>query len=153
MKRHLLTLCLLLGCGRAVPLLPSLQQQPQPPATKFARVQRPLSIVNQVELALRQAIAEDRFPSGKLPTVVELAEQLGVSRETVRLAEEALQREGLLVSRPGATHTGAAVAEPEGRGGSGAGVLSCTMASSSITWRRGRQHPALGSAFRTSHPG
>ncbi|MCE9606167.1 MAG: GntR family transcriptional regulator [Planctomycetia bacterium] len=64
---------------------------------KFRRVERPLSMVNQVELALRQAIAENRFPSGKLPTEVELAEQLGVSRETVRLAEEALQREGLLI--------------------------------------------------------
>ena len=54
-------------------------------------------MVAQVELALRQAIAEDRFPNGKLPTGVELAEQLGVSRETVRLAAEGLQREGLLV--------------------------------------------------------
>ncbi len=34
---------------------------------------------------------------GRLPTEVELAEQLGVSRETVRLAAEVLQREGLLV--------------------------------------------------------
>ena len=33
----------------------------------------------------------------KLPTEVELAKQLGVSRETVRLAAENLQREGLLV--------------------------------------------------------
>jgi LacI family transcriptional regulator len=54
-------------------------------------------MVAQVELALRQAIAEDCFPNGKLPTEVELAEQLGVSRETVRLAAEALQRDGLLV--------------------------------------------------------
>lgn len=65
--------------------------------TIFARVNRPLSLVAQVEQALRQAIAEDRFPDGKLPTEVELAEQLSVSRETVRLAAETLQREGLLV--------------------------------------------------------
>jgi LacI family transcriptional regulator len=45
---------------------------------------------------LREAIAEGRFPGGRLPTEVELAEQLGVSRETVRLAAEVLQREGLL---------------------------------------------------------
>lgn len=64
---------------------------------KFPRVERPPSMVNQVELALRQAIADGRFASGKLPTEVELAEQLGVSRETVRLAEESLQREGLIV--------------------------------------------------------
>src|SRR5439155_25142677 len=37
------------------------------------------------------------FGQGRLPTEVELAEQLGVSRETVRLAAEVLQREGLLV--------------------------------------------------------
>lgn len=61
------------------------------------RVNRPLSLVAQVEQALRQAIAEDRFPNGKLPTEVELAEQLSVSRETVRLAAETLQHEGLLV--------------------------------------------------------
>ncbi len=54
-------------------------------------------MVTQVEQALRQAIAEERFPEGKLPTEVELAEQLGVSRETVRLAAEALQRDGLIV--------------------------------------------------------
>jgi len=61
------------------------------------RLSRPLSMVAQVEQALRQAIAADCFPNGKLPTEVELAEQLGVSRETVRLAAEALQRDGLLV--------------------------------------------------------
>lgn len=63
----------------------------------FDRVNRPLSMVAQVEQALRQAIAADCFPSGKLPNGVDLAEQFGVSRETVRLAAENLQREGLLV--------------------------------------------------------
>jgi LacI family transcriptional regulator len=65
--------------------------------SSLVRVIRPLSLVAQVELSLRQAITDDGFPNGKLPTEVELAEQLGVSRETVRLAAEALQREGLLV--------------------------------------------------------
>ena len=68
-----------------------------PKPGKFRRIQRPATMVNQVELALREAIAENRFAGGKLPTVVELAEQLGVSRETVRLATEALKEEGLLV--------------------------------------------------------
>ena len=67
------------------------------PIAAFERVNRPPSMVVQVEQALRLAIAEDRFPNGKLPTEVELAEQLCVSRETVRLAAEGLQREGLLV--------------------------------------------------------
>ena len=61
------------------------------------RIDRPLSLVAQVEQILRQAIAEGRFPGDRLPTEVELAEQLGVSRETVRRAAETLQREGLLV--------------------------------------------------------
>lgn len=61
------------------------------------RLDRPLSLSAQVERLLRQAIAEGRFAGGRLPTEVELAEQLGVSRETVRLAAEVLQREGLLV--------------------------------------------------------
>lgn len=63
----------------------------------FSRLDRPLSLTARVERALRQAIADGRFPGGRLPTEVELAEQLGVSRETVRLAAENLQREGLLI--------------------------------------------------------
>ncbi|MEQ1824871.1 MAG: GntR family transcriptional regulator [Pirellula sp.] len=62
----------------------------------FNRIGRTISLVAQVELALRSAIHENRFPNGKLPSEVELAEQLGVGRETVRLAAEVLQREGLL---------------------------------------------------------
>lgn len=61
------------------------------------RLDRPLGLTAQVERELRQAIADGRYPSGRLPTEVDLAEQLGVSRETVRLAAEALQREGLVV--------------------------------------------------------
>ncbi len=63
----------------------------------LGRITRPPSVVVQVEQALRRAIAENCFPDGKLPTEIELAEQLGVSRETVRLAAEALQRDGLVV--------------------------------------------------------
>jgi LacI family transcriptional regulator len=63
----------------------------------FDRLDRPVSLAGRVEQLLRQAIAEGRFPSGRIPTEVELAEQLGVSRETVRLAAGVLQREGLLV--------------------------------------------------------
>lgn len=63
----------------------------------FPRLDRPPSLAAQVERLLRQAIAEGRFADGRLPTEVELAEQIGVSRETIRLAAEVLQREGLLV--------------------------------------------------------
>jgi LacI family transcriptional regulator len=65
--------------------------------SSFDRLDRPASLTARVEELLRRAVAEGRFPGGRLPTEVELAEQLGVSRETVRLAAETLQREGLLV--------------------------------------------------------
>jgi DNA-binding LacI/PurR family transcriptional regulator len=67
------------------------------PADPIGRIARPLSLVAQVEQILRDAIAGGRFPGDRLPTEVELAEQLGVSRETVRRACEALQQQGLLV--------------------------------------------------------
>lgn len=63
----------------------------------FNRLDRPPSLTARVEQLLRQAIASGRFVEGRLPTENELAKQLGVSRETVRLAAEVLQREGLLV--------------------------------------------------------
>lgn len=64
---------------------------------ELGRLARPVGLKAQVEQLLRQALAEGRWAGGRLPTEVELAGQLGVSRETVRLAAEALQREGLLV--------------------------------------------------------
>ncbi len=63
----------------------------------IARIARPLSLVLQVEQILREAISSGRFGTDRLPTEVELAEQLGVSRETVRRATETLQGEGLVV--------------------------------------------------------
>lgn len=61
------------------------------------RLVRPQTLLSQTEQVLREAIAKGRFPGNRLPAASELAEELGVSRETVRQAEEALQREGLLV--------------------------------------------------------
>jgi LacI family transcriptional regulator len=66
-------------------------------APDLGRLARPVSLAAQVEQLLRQAVADGRWAGGRLPTEVELAGQLGVSRETVRLAAEVLQREGLLV--------------------------------------------------------
>jgi DNA-binding transcriptional MocR family regulator len=65
--------------------------------SSFERLSRSPSLTIRVEQLLRDAIARGQFPGGKLPTEVQLAEQLGVSRETVRLAAGNLQREGLLV--------------------------------------------------------
>jgi len=61
------------------------------------RLERPLTLIARVEQILREAIRAGRFPGNRLPTEVDLAQQLGVSRETVRLAATRLQREGLLV--------------------------------------------------------
>lgn len=61
------------------------------------RLPRSPSLLSRTEQALREAIARGDFPGKRLPSAAELAAQLGVSRETVRLAQESLQREGLLV--------------------------------------------------------
>jgi LacI family transcriptional regulator len=63
----------------------------------LSRLARPQTLLSQTEQVLRQAIARGEFTGNKLPSAQELAQQLGVSRETVRLAQEELQREGLLV--------------------------------------------------------
>lgn len=63
-------------------------------ATNVGRIIRPLSLAAQVEQVLRQAIAEGRWAGSRLPTEVALAEQLGVSRETVCRAADVLQRDG-----------------------------------------------------------
>jgi DNA-binding LacI/PurR family transcriptional regulator len=70
---------------------------PNSPPAGVPRIARPLSLVAQVEQILREAIGKGRFAGDRLPTEVELADQLGVSRETVRRATETLQREGLVV--------------------------------------------------------
>jgi LacI family transcriptional regulator len=75
------------------------QKDPPKKGTKLARLERPLTLVAQVEQSLRKVIAEDGFAEGRIPTELELAKRLGVSRETVRLATQALQRDGLLVKR------------------------------------------------------
>ncbi|HVE38795.1 MAG TPA: GntR family transcriptional regulator [Planctomycetota bacterium] len=63
----------------------------------LGRLARPQSLLHRTEQVLREAIARGEFGGNRLPPAAELAEQLGVSRETVRLAQENLQREGLLV--------------------------------------------------------
>jgi DNA-binding LacI/PurR family transcriptional regulator len=63
----------------------------------LGRLARPQTLLSRTEQVLREAIARGEFSGNRLPAAAEIAEQLGVSRETVRLAQENLQREGLLV--------------------------------------------------------
>jgi DNA-binding LacI/PurR family transcriptional regulator len=63
----------------------------------LGRLARPQSLLSRTEQVLRDAIVRGEFAGNRLPAASELAEQLGVSRETVRLAQDSLQREGLLV--------------------------------------------------------
>jgi len=68
-----------------------------PRSSALGRIARPQTLLSRTEQVLRDAIARGEFSGNRLPAAAELAEQLGVSRETVRLAQESLQREGLLV--------------------------------------------------------
>ncbi len=63
----------------------------------LGRLARTESLLSRTEQVLREAIARGEFAGNRLPAASDLAEQLGVSRETVRLAQDSLQREGLLV--------------------------------------------------------
>jgi GntR family transcriptional regulator len=56
----------------------------------------------QIESALRQRILSRAYPSGgRFPTDERLCAEFGVSRATVRLALDALHREGLIARYPG----------------------------------------------------
>ncbi len=63
----------------------------------FSGITRTLPLISQVELALRAAIRDRQFPNGEIPTLKKLSGQMGVSRETIRLALQSLLNEGLLV--------------------------------------------------------
>jgi DNA-binding LacI/PurR family transcriptional regulator len=65
--------------------------------SSLGRLARPQTLLSRTEQVLRDAIARGEFTGNRLPPAAEIAEQLGVSRETVRLAQDNLQREGLLV--------------------------------------------------------
>lgn len=60
------------------------------------------SLSDRVLDRLVKAIRDGHFRSGRLPSEPELAQQLGVSRTTVRSALQALDQIGMLQRRPGA---------------------------------------------------
>ncbi|MDH4145367.1 MAG: GntR family transcriptional regulator [Acidimicrobiia bacterium] len=71
-------------------------------ATTGARPVRQASLAAQIEEIVGRRIAAGEFgPGDQLPSEHELADQLGVSRATIRIALAALARRGLLVSRQG----------------------------------------------------
>jgi len=70
----------------------------------------PVPVYYQLYEALRSQLGTDEFPSGsKLPTERTIAELIGTSRQTVRLAFARLEREGLIFRRQG---DGTYVSEP-----------------------------------------
>lgn len=66
-------------------------------------IERPLTIVEQASQILRKRIREGVYaPGERLPSESELAEEMGISRTTLRAAMSALVAEGLVVRRQGA---------------------------------------------------
>lgn len=59
------------------------------------------SLSEQTAQALLEAILDRRFPNDRLPPEPELAEQMGVSRTTIRAALQALDRLGVISRAPG----------------------------------------------------
>lgn len=57
--------------------------------------------VEQAVTSIRALIDDNRFSGGRLPSEPRLAQQLGMSRGTIRLAIEHLSQEGLVVRRHG----------------------------------------------------
>jgi GntR family transcriptional regulator len=73
-----------------------------PTMTSAGRPLQPLHtrpLVDQARDSLLRAIREDRFPDGRLPPEAELADQLGVSRGTLRAALQSLSADGLVSRR------------------------------------------------------
>lgn len=59
------------------------------------------SLSEQTTKALLEAILDRRFPGDRLPNEPELAQQLGVSRTTIRTALQSLERLGVISRSPG----------------------------------------------------
>lgn len=59
------------------------------------------SLTERTTEALLEAILDRRFSSGKLPNEPDLAEQMGVSRTTIRAALQSLDRLGVISRAPG----------------------------------------------------
>lgn len=65
-------------------------------------ITRSPSLTDQVKAHIKQRIAEGGFEDGRIPPETELAQELGVSRTTVRDALSRLENEGTVYRRQGA---------------------------------------------------
>lgn len=65
-------------------------------------ITRSPSLTDQVKAHIKQRIAEGGFADGRIPPETELAQDLGVSRTTVRDALSRLENEGTIYRRQGA---------------------------------------------------
>lgn len=70
--------------------------------TLLSMRKRKLPLHKQAEIYLRELIKQDKYRDGKLlPNEVEMSEQLGMSRNTLRQAINTLVTEGLLIRKKG----------------------------------------------------
>ena len=67
----------------------------------MARVENSRAVRDTVELHIKELISAGHLGEGRLPTERELAEQLGVSRTTVRQVLDRLEHDGLVYRRRG----------------------------------------------------
>lgn len=65
-------------------------------------LKRTPSLTEQAKLHIRQKIMSNAFADGRIPAETDLAEQLGVSRTTVRSALNRLESEGIIFRKQGA---------------------------------------------------
>ena len=65
-------------------------------------INRNPSLTEQVKTHIKKRIADDGFEDGRIPPETELANDLGVSRTTVRDALSRLEHEGTIYRRQGA---------------------------------------------------
>jgi GntR family transcriptional regulator, N-acetylglucosamine utilization regulator len=91
----------------------------------------PIPLYHQLEVAIRELVlAGELKPGAPLPTEIQLQEEYGVSRSTVRKAIDELERAGLIVKRHG---VGTFVAEP------GSNTFKCLSSFTAEALREGRE--------------
>ncbi len=70
--------------------------------TTIPMLKRNPSLTEQAKTAIKQRILKDEFADGRIPAETDLAEQLGVSRTTIRDALSRLELEGAISRKQGA---------------------------------------------------